>query len=676
MKKVVKIEFDNEWIFEHRNDDVLPVDKAVNILKGEFPVGVKIESSGFTQLTVSGDFDDADPGNTVKEILLSRMALENSDVLIISVTDVADEKEEPSEAPEAKASAPAPSASSCESKAESPKPDSSKGGIDAVAEKVDALVGCDDFKALVKELTVIAPQIKANKTFRSFSFQNYLFSINDGCGLTTYLNLFADAVSALGLFTLKEKDRVLEIKISAADKSGNDKAAFDEALSSIRGFASGSKIVCFDISEYMTKTDSMYFKSFLKSLEDLEDKYIFVFRTPFVENEILSGICNSIGDILYVRNVSFVPFSLDELHLCAESGLKDFGFDTDESAWKVFDAKISEEKSDGRFYGINTVNKIVNEIIYKKQLENALKNENNMSINSDDIMCISKTFGNSFKTGEDMMNELVGMEHVKQQIQEIVTQITLAVKNKDVSSPCIHMRFVGNPGTGKTTVARIIGKILCENGVLRNGHFFEYSGRDFCGRYIGETAPKTAAICRDAYGSVLFIDEAYSLYTGGDDSKDYGREALTTLIAEMENHRTDLVVIMAGYRDDMEILMHGNAGLASRMPFKIDFPNFTREELYNIFEHMVKSEFNYEDSILDTAKAYFDSLSDESLSSKEFSNARFVRNIYERTWGKAAVRVRLDKNGEIVLTAEDFNSAINDCGSNVLVTKKKHHLGF
>ena len=158
--------------------------------------------------------------------------------------------------------------------------------------------------------------------------------------------------------------------------------------------------------------------------------------------------------------------------------------------------------------------------------------------------------------------------------------------------PCIHMRFVGNPGTGKTTVARIIGKILKEKGVLRIGNFYEYAGRDFCGRYVGETAPKTASICRDAYGSVLFIDEAYSLYRGDDNSRDYGREALDTLIAEMENHRNDFVVIMAGYTDDMDKLMAGNMGLASRMPYTIEFPNFTREQLYEIFESMSKPDSN------------------------------------------------------------------------------------
>lgn len=260
-----------------------------------------------------------------------------------------------------------------------------------------------------------------------------------------------------------------------------------------------------------------------------------------------------------------------------------------------------------------------------------------------------------------MLSELVGSEKIVEKIKEIIAQINLSKKSNDLDAPSLHMRFVGNPGTGKTTVARIVGKILKENGVLRVGGFFEYSGRDFVGQYIGHTAPKVLSMCRDAYGSVMFIDEAYSLYRSDEkNNKDFGREALDTLIAEMENHRNDMLIIMAGYTDEMDMLMKGNIGLASRMPYTLEFPNFTREQLYEIFEKLVKKKFKYDEDLLTCAKDYFLNISDEVIKSKDFANARFVRNLFERTWGKASARAQFSDKNNIVITKDDFVRATSD----------------
>lgn len=193
--------------------------------------------------------------------------------------------------------------------------------------------------------------------------------------------------------------------------------------------------------------------------------------------------------------------------------------------------------------------------------------------------------------------------------------------------------------------------------------------------YVGQTAPKTASICREAYGSVLFIDEAYSLYSSNTSDNDYGREALDTLIAEMENHRSDMVVIFAGYKDEMEQLMKGNAGLKSRIPYKIEFPNFSKEQLYDIFVNMLKESFKYEESLLECAKEYFMNLSDDFINSKEFSNARYVRNLFERTWAKACMRSQLDGLSTITLTKVDFEIATMD-NDFMKVEPKRRKIGF
>ena len=291
-----------------------------------------------------------------------------------------------------------------------------------------------------------------------------------------------------------------------------------------------------------------------------------------------------------------------------------------------------------------------------------------------DILTLSATYEETKRSGFDELSELIGMEAITERIREIVSQVKYSLKDSSLDRPTLHMRFTGPPGTGKTTVARILGRIFAENGILRNGYFFEYMSRDLCGEYVGQTAPKTASICRDAYGSVLFIDEAYALYSGESNS-DYGKEALATLISEMENHRDDMVVIMAGYKDDMDKLMEGNAGLRSRMPFQIDFPSYSKQQLTDIFMLMVKKHFKYENDLEQTASNFFQSLDQDYMDSQDFANARFVRNLYERTWSKAAVRSQIAGLETVRISSEDFRQAASEREfSERLMTK--HTLGF
>ncbi|HAM69415.1 MAG TPA: hypothetical protein DCP68_07365, partial [Ruminococcus sp.] len=174
-----------------------------------------------------------------------------------------------------------------------------------------------------------------------------------------------------------------------------------------------------------------------------------------------------------------------------------------------------------------------------------------------------------------------------------------------------------------------------------------------------------------------FIDEAYSLYRDDGFSKaDYGREAIDTLVAEMENHRADLMVIMAGYPDDMEKLMNGNVGLKSRMPFMLEFPNYSRQQLADIFMSMTEKSFAHDEAFTEAVNSYFAGLSDEMMNAKDFSNARFSRNLYERTWGKAALRCQMQQIACDTLTAEDFALAIADKEFNNVLDQKKRTIGF
>ncbi|MCR4993315.1 MAG: AAA family ATPase [Lachnospiraceae bacterium] len=531
--------------------------------------------------------------------------------------------------------------------------------------KIEEKVGWTEFKELCHEILMVSPEIKRNSIYKSFLFQNFLISVNDGCGLSTALDDFMKLISDLELFEFAKKQPVIEMRLST--KSEPDSMTIPEALEAIYGDDDGGKLICFDISEYLEKSKHNELKSFLTKLVAWEESYIFFFRIPFLEPDAFNNIRKVLADVLYVRAISIQPFNNDELKECALRAVNEAGYSADDLVWDVFFSRICEEKSDGRFYGIQSVMKVVYEMLWLKAKSDTLAEENEAggakssthgkTILQNDVLELSPSFNKKMRNGFDELAELIGMEKISDRIKEIVAQVKIAIENKTMERPCLHMRFAGAPGTGKTTVARILGQIFRENGILRNGYFFEYSARDLCGEYIGQTAPKTSAICRDAYGSVLFIDEAYALYQGDDRNSDYGREALTTLVSEMENHRDDMVVVMAGYKDDMNKLMEGNAGLRSRMPFLLEFESYDRKQLYDIFMSFVKKHFAYDEEFANAASEYFDSLSKEYMQSAEFANARFVRNLYERCWSKAAMRTSMSGSSRITLRKEDFLAA-------------------
>ena len=700
MSKKLTISFNSDWVLERREDLVLPIAFVGALVRERFNGALEIEDESFTEViyVVASDADGAKIAKEIKEAIEERYQIKAGDgVLTVNLIDDAKSENAPEKERDERLAKKTLSTLSgffgtdkkSEDKAEISQEEKEKQqtlekeneekrakekleNIEKCLNDIKGLVGAEEFKNLASELCKLLPIVEQNKSFETIFCQSYLFSINDGCGLTTYLQALAALFSRFGFDVSND---IAELKIEPS-KDGSMEP-FAKAMREIERGGRKLKVVCIDISEWMNNTSSHLFKNFLMELQKCGGANIIVFKIPFVDKEVLDRVRKSLNDLVFVRSVSFPPFTKEELRRYAENELNRFGFKMSSGAWECFYERLNEEKSDGKFYGLNTVKKVVRELLYKKQLSNANKGKNDLNITKKDASALCTSVEVIGLSGYEMLDSMIGGQYFKERINEIVSQIELARANPGMQAPCIHMRFVGNPGTGKTTVARIVGKILRERGVLRIGDFHEHAGRDLCGRYIGETAPKTASICRDAYGSVLFIDEAYSLYKGDGDSKDYGREALDTLIAEMENHRTDFVVIMAGYTDDMEKLMQGNAGLASRMPYVIEFPNFTREQLFDIFVSMVKKQFKYDDALFDAAKNYFSTLSDEYIRAKEFSNARFVRNLFERVWAKAAMRCQLAKCTTITLTKEDFERSVSEKEfANINEKKKSGKIGF
>ena len=259
------------------------------------------------------------------------------------------------------------------------------------------------------------------------------------------------------------------------------------------------------------------------------------------------------------------------------------------------------------------------------------------------------------------LNEYIGLDTVKKEVESLINLVTVQKMRKENGLPVndlsLHMVFSGNPGTGKTMVARLMARIYKSLGILSKGHLVEVDRSGLVAGYVGQTAIKTGEAIQKAMGGVLFIDEAYALTNRG--GNDYGQEAVDTLLKAMEDHRDDLIVIVAGYTELMEEFVHSNPGLESRFNRFLNFPDYTVQEMMDIFDMRCRKS-GYE--LAEDARGLLRSLlALLSLDVKGFGNARGVRNLFERTVAAQANRLAAlpDVTREMLmtLTADDLRAA-------------------
>jgi probable Rubsico expression protein CbbX len=260
-------------------------------------------------------------------------------------------------------------------------------------------------------------------------------------------------------------------------------------------------------------------------------------------------------------------------------------------------------------------------------------------------------------------SDLVGLLPVKTRIREIAALLLVEAARRrlgiQADPPSLHMCFTGNPGTGKTTVARRMADVLHRLKYIRRNHVVTVSRDDLVGQYIGHTAPKTKEILKKAMGGVLFIDEAYYLYRP-ENERDYGQEAIEILLQIMEDNRDDLVVILAGYKDRMDTFFRSNPGMASRIAHHIDFPDYSADELFSIAGLMARSMHYRFDPEGEAAMREYIS---RRMQQPRFSNARSIRNGLDRARLRMANRLFAEREkplGRIELetiTAADIRAS-------------------
>jgi len=266
---------------------------------------------------------------------------------------------------------------------------------------------------------------------------------------------------------------------------------------------------------------------------------------------------------------------------------------------------------------------------------------------------------------DDLDRGLIALNAVKDRIRQIAALLVIdRLRRKiglEADAPTLHMSFTGNPGTGKTTVASQMGKILYKLGYVRKGHIVTVTRDDLVGQYVGHTAPKTREVLKRAMGGVLFIDEAYHIYRV-DNERDYGQETVEMLLQVMENDRQDLVVIMAGYKGHMDRFFSDVPGLSSRIAHHIDFPDYSVEELMDIARLMTESQ-RYR--LSPDAEKAFEEYLDLRMKQPRFANGRSVRNALDRVRMHQAIRLydaaergrTLTKKDLVTLQDEDIRKS-------------------
>ena len=408
----------------------------------------------------------------------------------------------------------------------------------------------------------------------------------------------------------------------------------------------------------------------VKAMEDYRGKFCVILAG--YKNEMLQMLSTNPGFKSRIQfMLDFPNYSRDELKSITELMLKNRHYTIGDTALSRILDITDIKRKDPNFANAREIRNILDQVIMCQNLRRAGSDDTELGIVDvnkyiQDAKINLPTSGtgtaNKILTGEEELDQLIGLAAIKRMIKKIKAY---AKRNQGQEGFNLHMCFYGNPGTGKTEVARILSRILYDAGVLPEAKLVETDSHGLLGKFVGETAPKTQAKINDAMNGVLFIDEAYGLVstnTASGGVTSYGEEAIAVLLKEMEDRRGQFCVILAGYKDEMKTMLSANPGLESRIQFTLDFPDYTREELGEIAVAFLKKK-KYEidepalNRLLDVTEYY--------RNRPNFANARTVRNILDQVIMNQNLRTE-DTDGDNLIVVDDVEDYLMDEGIDLI----------
>lgn len=539
--------------------------------------------------------------------------------------------------------------------------------VEEILKDFQNLVGVDEVKRKIFEILRYLEYTK-KADVPEFANLNMVFKGNSGTGKTTVARLYAELFYKLGFI---KKNTVIEVtsKDLIGDHLGQTalktQKVIETALDGVLFIDEAYSIMA---SKGTADYPAECIATLCKAMDTYKDRLVIIFAGYTREmNDFINknqGLMSRVGS-----EIEFPDFSVDELWQIFEDEAVGNGFELEPAVEGKVRKLIEKNKVTRNFGNARFIINLFERLVITHATEN--EDENKLKvITSGDVDVYQKTIKQNERGMDDILkdlNSLIGIKNIKDVINGFISVLELNSKLDRLPEFNMHMIFKGNAGTGKTTVARLLAEVYFNLGYIRKNKLVEVQAQDLIGEYIGQTGPKTKAVIESAVDGVLFIDEAYSIMNHGGVNGSYTDECISTLLKAMEDYQGRLIIIFAGYKEEMKRFRDQNPGLKSRVGFELDFPDYSIDELMEIFyKKLREKEYNFDPAAEEKVRKILKN----AKSVDNFGNGRFVENLIQKIIVEHAVNTKgvFDRERLLLITSEDIKE--------VKAEESKSKIGF